>query len=199
MQLLGQVCVRVSLAAKTEDLALMPYLDIDFAPVREVMRRFTGYNVFPVEMKGKVGADNALCFPLRRWAGNKNHEFHVLIRLFCRPVSDDDVRHCEQEKRETLFCSSKSGHLEKPCRNEPRNNNPTLSYDELAQRRAAKRIYKQNERYLVSILLLNFPDFAFEDKAKNAFLIRDFSPNASKLGILTDKTTQLWSFLFLGT
>ncbi len=46
-----------------------------------------------------------------------------------------------------------------------------------------KHIYRQNGRCLVSTLLLNFPDFAFKDKAKNAFLLRDFSPDATKIGI----------------
>ena len=59
-----------------------------------------------------------------------------------------------------------------------------------------KHIYRQNGRCLVSTLLLNFPDFAFKDKAKNAFLLRDFSPDATKIGFFADKTTPSWA-LFL--
>lgn len=97
-----------------------------------------------------------------------------------------------------MFRPSKSGHLEKPCRDRPRNNNPTLLYDGHGHSvGCSMRIYKQNERHLASVLLLNFPDFAFKDKAENAFFTPGISPpDSAKIAFFRHKTTLFVGFCF---
>ena len=59
------------------------------------------------------------------------------------------------------------------------------------------RIYKQNERHLASVLLLNFPDFAFKDKAENAFFMPGISPqDSAKIAFFRHKTTLFVGFCF---
>ena len=97
-----------------------------------------------------------------------------------------------------MFRPSKSGHLEKPCRDRLRNNNPTLLYDVHGHSVGCPmRIYKQNERHLASVLLLNFPDFAFKDKAENAFFMPGISPpDSAKIAFFRHKTTLFVGFCF---
>lgn len=59
-------------------------------------------------------------------------------------------------------------------------------------------IYKQNERYLVSTLLPNFPDFAFKDESEKRLLYaRDFSPDVAKIAFFLDKATLFMGFCFI--
>jgi len=102
-----------------------------------------------------------------------------------------------QEKRETCSVHPKAGIWKSLAEMNRETITPRCRMMNRHGAKPYKHIYRQNERCLVSTPLLNFPDFAFKDKAKNAFLLRDVSPVHGKdRPFLTNKTTFLMRFCF---